>query len=115
MVFDEILESLRNFRDRRDWLRYHTPKNLAISIAIEASELLELFQWTTDAEGERKILEDKRRELADEIADIVIYVLYLCDIANLDLEKALREKIEKNELRFPLKNFMVKKDELGKK
>ncbi|MDK2795565.1 MAG: hypothetical protein PWQ22_1116 [Archaeoglobaceae archaeon] len=104
MVFDDILELLRNFRDRRDWLRYHTPKNLALSIAIEASELLELFQWTTNADEERKVLDKKKKEIEEEIADIAIYLLYFCDVAGLDLEKAIREKIAKNENRFPLES-----------
>jgi dCTP diphosphatase len=102
MELEEILKSLRDFRDRRNWARYHTLKNLALSITIESTELLELFQWTTDAEEEIRVLDEKRKEIAEEIADILIYVLYFCDVAGIDLEKALREKIARNEVRFPL-------------
>ncbi|MEM3505715.1 MAG: nucleotide pyrophosphohydrolase [Archaeoglobaceae archaeon] len=100
MDLESILEDLRQFRDKRDWLKFHTPKNLAISIAIEACELLELFQWTRDLEEEKNVLEKKSSEIADEVADIFIYLLFLCDIAGLDLEKAVREKIARNEERF---------------
>ncbi len=97
-----ILGSLRQFRDKRDWLKFHTPKNLAISIGIEACELLELFQWTRSLEEEKNVLESKKSEIAEEVVDIFIYLLFLCDIAGLDLEKAVREKMAKNESRFSL-------------
>jgi len=102
MELEDVIKSLRDFRDQRSWLRYHTPKNLAMSIAIETSELLELFQWTTNAEEEIRALNEKREKIAEEIADILIYLLYFCDVAGIDLEKALREKIARNEMRFPL-------------
>jgi len=102
MELEDVIKSLRDFRDRRNWLRYHTPKNLALSIIIESTELLELFQWTTNAEEEIRVLDEKRGEIAEEIADILIYLLYFCDVAGIDLEKALREKIARNEMRFPL-------------
>lgn len=102
MDLDGILRSLRDFRDKRDWLKFHTPKNLATSIAIEACELLEIFQWTRSLEEEREILEKRKQEIAEEIADIFIYLLFLCDIANLDLEKVVKEKMAKNEDRFRL-------------
>lgn len=102
MDLEGILQSLRNFRDKRGWISFHTPKNLAISIAIETSELLELFQWTRNLEEERRVLEDRKQELAEEIADIFIYLLFLCDIAKLDLEKVVKEKIARNEVRFSI-------------
>ncbi|MFN3384529.1 MAG: nucleotide pyrophosphohydrolase [Archaeoglobaceae archaeon] len=102
MDLDGILRSLRDFRDRRGWLKFHTPKNLASSIVIEACELLELFQWTRSLEEEKEILESKRQEIAEEVADIFIYLLFLCDVANFDLEKVVKEKMAKNENRFKL-------------
>lgn len=102
MDLDGILKSLRDFRDKRDWLKFHTPKNLATSILIEACELLEIFQWTRSVEEEKEILENKRQEIAEEVADVFIYLLFLCDVANLDLEKAVKEKMAKNEGRFKL-------------
>lgn len=102
MDLEGILRNLRQFRDKRDWLKFHTPKNLAISISIEASELLELFQWTRSLEEEKEVLFSRKSEIAEEVADIFIYLLFLCEIANLDLEKAVKDKMAKNESRFPL-------------
>ncbi|MEM0202971.1 MAG: nucleotide pyrophosphohydrolase [Archaeoglobaceae archaeon] len=102
MDLEGILNTLRDFRDKRDWLKFHTPKNLATSIVIEACELLELFQWTRSLEEEKEVLESRRQEIAEEVADIFIYLLFFCDIANLDLERAVKEKMLKNESRFRL-------------
>ncbi len=98
---EELFEILREFRDSRGWLKYHTPKNLAASIAIEAAELLELFQWTRSAEEEFEVLERRKKEVEEEIADVLIYLLFLCDIAKIDPVKAAREKMRKNERKYP--------------
>ncbi len=94
------MRELSRFRDERNWRKFHTPKNLAISISIEAGELLEIFQWIDDRESFRVIDENKDR-IADEIADIMIYCLYLSDILGLHPEKIILDKIEKNKNRFP--------------
>ncbi len=98
---DELLEILREFRDSRGWRKYHTPKNLASSIAIEAAELLELFQWTRSREEEIEVLKKKRREVEEEIADILIYILFLCDVAQIDPIEAVKKKMVKNEQKYP--------------
>ncbi len=103
MELNEITRILIDFRDRRDWKRYHTPKNLAISIAVEVGELLELFQWRSDDEI-RKLLEDDdiRRRVGEEISDVLIYLLTLAHECGVDVEKAVMEKIKKNEEKHPV-------------
>lgn len=86
------------FRDDRQWLPYHNPKDLAMSVAIEAGELLEVFQWSgTDLErGER------RGELADELADVLIYAAMLADRAGLSMDEIVRAKLVKSAARYPV-------------
>ncbi|MBN1265421.1 MAG: nucleotide pyrophosphohydrolase [Anaerolineales bacterium] len=97
-----IMEQLREFRDARDWEQYHSPKNLAFSIAIEAAELLEIFQWVEmDRAGE--LLEDPAVLAAteEELADILIYCLNFADRTGIDPLQAVLRKIHRNEERFP--------------
>lgn len=86
-----------DFRDDRGWKKFHTPRNLSESISIESAELLELFQWSKSYE------EIDEESLKEEMADILIYLLSLADAADIDLEEAVREKIEKNKKRYPVK------------
>ena len=98
----ELKEAVGAFIDARDWSRYHSPKNLAMSIAIEAAEIMEHFQWTTIEEA-RAAMEDPavRSEVEEEIADVLIYCLSFVRHTNLDVSKAVLEKLEKNKTRFP--------------
>ncbi len=98
---EELFEILRKFRDERGWREYHTFKNLASSIVIEASELLELFQWTRSVEDEMRIVEDRREEVEEEVADVLIYLLFFCDVAGIDPVEAFRRKMAKNERKYP--------------
>jgi NTP pyrophosphatase (non-canonical NTP hydrolase) len=100
MIRDDIKRKILEFRSQRDWERFHTPKNLAISLVLEASELLENFQWKKDGEI-ADMLQDKHDCISDEIADIVIYLTYLCHDLKIDIEKAVGEKIEKNNRKYP--------------
>lgn len=109
----EIIAQLRRFRDERNWQQFHTPKDLAISVNIEAAELMELFQWRPDAKPADNLLIEKAR---GEVADVFLYLLMLCDTLEIDLEKAALEKIEKNRCRFPVEtSFGIAKpgDETG--
>ncbi len=100
---DRLREIVRMFRDERLWRKYHKPKDLAIAISIEASELLQLFLWLTDEEIESLVKKDKFiKRVSEEIADIFIYILSMVDILNLDLEKIVLEKIEKNKKKYPV-------------
>jgi NTP pyrophosphatase (non-canonical NTP hydrolase) len=96
-----IQELLRKFRDERDWAQFHTPKDLAISVSIEAGELLELFQWRHDGHDVQGLDRDR---VADEAADVLLYVLMLFDRLGLDPEVEALKKIRLNEERFPVEH-----------
>ena len=98
---DEVIERIRRFRDERDWKQFHDPKSLAVSIAIEAAELLEEFQWKT-AEESRQHAIDKREAVSDEIADVAIYLIELADVTGIDLKAAILSKLEKNARKYPV-------------
>ena len=89
----ETTEAILDFVTRRDWGKFHSGRNLAESLAIEAAEVLELFQWG------RKV---DRAELRLELADVAIYLLELADLSGIDLLAAVREKLEINEKRYPV-------------
>jgi NTP pyrophosphatase (non-canonical NTP hydrolase) len=98
---NELIDRLVKFRDERNWARFHTVKDLALSVSIEASELLELTQWKTSPDVEVLAKGPLRKEFTDEIADVCIYLLLLCDKLAIDPVAAMHQKIEANELRFP--------------
>jgi NTP pyrophosphatase (non-canonical NTP hydrolase) len=100
--FEELTLRLRAFAEARDWGRFHTPKDLAMSVSIEAAELLEVFQWKDAAEIDALVASEAgRAALADELADVLIYLLRLADVVGIDLPAAALAKIERNEERFP--------------
>ena len=100
---DEILRRVVEFRDERDWKQFHNPKDLAISISLEAAELLEHFQWKGPEEV-RQAAEDPevRREVGEEMADILILLLSASDALGIDLHAAALAKIEKNARKYPV-------------
>ena len=89
----ELRDRIRNFTDERDWDQFHTPENLAKSIAIEAGELLECFQWSPDYDLEA---------VKEELADVVNYCIGLADKLDLDLKACVLEKLEKNAAKYPV-------------
>ncbi|MFG2176260.1 nucleotide pyrophosphohydrolase [Streptomyces niveus] len=93
---------LVEFAAARKWEPYHTPKNLAAALSVEASELLEIFQWLTPEQSAR-VMEDpgSAHRVRDEVADVLAYLLQFCDVLGIDALTALSEKIDRNELRFP--------------
>jgi len=99
----ELRTLVARFVADRDWERYHTPKNLAVSIAIEAAELMEHFQWQNNlAEGEHYLADNAHKAaVADELADIVIYCLSFANSADIDVSEAICTKMTRNESRFP--------------
>ncbi|ASA76887.1 nucleotide pyrophosphohydrolase [Thermococcus sp. 5-4] len=104
MDFRELEERVVAFRDARNWAEYHTPKNLAISAAVELGELLEHFQWETDEEILEAVEDPAKKEaIADEIADVVIYLTLLAHELGIDLDEALERKLEKNGRKYPLR------------
>ncbi|MFB7103266.1 nucleotide pyrophosphohydrolase [Streptomyces hydrogenans] len=93
---------LAAFAAARDWQPYHTPKNLAAALSVEAAELLEVFQWLTPEQAE-KVMEDpgSAHRVEDEVADVLAYLLQFCQVLEIDPLAALAAKIDRNELRFP--------------
>lgn len=90
-----------DFRDQRDWKQFHNPKDMAVSLALEAAELLELVQWKSGEELEAA-LTAKRTELADELCDVLYWVLVIAHDRGIDLEKAFEAKIRKNQAKYPI-------------
>ena len=101
MVEANLLEQLIQFRRERDWEQFHNPKDIAISLSIEAAELLEWFQWRTADEVREMLTSDKREQLEDEIADVAVYLSYLCHDLKIDLNQAVRKKMVKNAAKYP--------------
>ena len=98
MSKDESLIKIKKFVEERQWEQFHDPKNLAISLNLEASEVLELFQWTKNND----INKDKLGELKDEIADVYYWLLLLADHFGINLDEALDSKILKNIEKYPV-------------
>ncbi|MEY7975878.1 nucleotide pyrophosphohydrolase [Streptomyces pilosus] len=98
----ELRHRLAAFAAARDWQPYHTPKNLAAALSVEASELLEIFQWLTPEESAR-VMDDPgtAHRVTDEVADVLAYLLQFCEVLGVDPLAALDAKIDRNELRFP--------------
>jgi NTP pyrophosphatase (non-canonical NTP hydrolase) len=95
---DKIRQTILNFRDARNWKPYHNEKDLAISISLEANELLENFQWKTSEEA----IKDSKQNIKEEMADILIYLVQLADKLDIDLEEEVLEKMKKNALKYPV-------------
>lgn len=104
MNIDDIRKRLADFAKARNWDQFHSPKNLSMALAAEAAELLEIFQWLTD-EQSKEIVHNKEEmeEIKQEIADVMIYLIRLADKLDIDIEKAVMDKIELNEKKYPVK------------
>jgi NTP pyrophosphatase (non-canonical NTP hydrolase) len=102
----ELRDAVRRFVAERAWEQFHTPKNLAMSIVIEAAELMEHVQWLEPKEAWR-IAHDavKKAAVAEEIADVFSYLLALCNVLDLDLTQATLAKLQKNEAKYPVDQF----------
>ena len=97
----KITEKIRTFRDDRDWMQFHNPKEIAAAIAIESAELQEIFLWKDYPESETAARE-KQQAVADEIADIAVYLFELADNLGLQLGKVMLEKMQKNAAKYPI-------------
>ena len=109
----EITEKIKEFRDERDWMQFHDPKNMAVSIILEASELLEHFQWKTTEEVER-YAKQNHVEIQDEIADIALYLFELADNLGINLTDAMEQKLKKNEMKYPVEKARGKHTKYNK-
>lgn len=99
-MLEDLTRQIVAFRDARDWKQFHSPKNLAASISIEAAELLECFQWSSD-ETIADDVEKRRGEIEEEIADVLIYALLLAHDTGIDPAEAVRRKLSKNDAKYP--------------
>jgi NTP pyrophosphatase (non-canonical NTP hydrolase) len=106
MQTDELNTAVREFCERRDWGQYHTPKDLAIGLTTESSELLELFRFK-DREEQTDLLEseDSRADVEAELGDILFFLLRYADLYDIDLEAALERKLETNRERYPANEY----------
>ncbi len=98
--FITLRERLKLFARERDWEQFHSPKNLAMALIVEAAELLEHFQWLTPEQSE-SLPDDKRREVELEMADIFIYLMRMCERLDVDLLEVVEEKIKLNAEKYP--------------
>lgn len=104
MTSDALKAEILRFRTERDWEQFHSPRSLATAIAIEAAELLEPFRWARDAEVD--VIAGRRRvELAEEVADLLILITYFANDLSIDIEAAVKDKLAKNELKYPVSEF----------
>ena len=98
---DTLTAEIRAFRDARDWMQFHNPKELAVAITAEAGELLQHFVWQDAAQSERRVV-DRRPQIESEIADVAILLFELADNCGIDLAAAMRAKLARNEARYPV-------------
>lgn len=98
----EFLQSkLRLFAEDREWEKFHSPKNLAMALSVEAAELLEHFQWLTESES-RSLPQEKRIEISEELADVMLYLIQLADKLEIDLIQSAEQKLLKNAKKYPV-------------
>jgi dCTP diphosphatase len=100
MNFEKIKSDIDKFVSNRKWQDYHTPKNLSMALSVEASELMEIFQWQMENEKEYPKSASKE-QVEDEVADVFFYLVRFCQIMNIDLEKAFYYKMKKNAEKYP--------------
>jgi len=103
---DALRQLVAQFVAERDWQKFHSPKNLAMALAIEAAELMEHFQWITPA-ASRTICQERDRKtaVAEEMADVLCYLLALADELDIDLDESLRQKMVKNAAKYPVEEY----------
>lgn len=97
---DKLINQLKRFAEERDWTQFHSPKNLAMALSVEAAELLEQFQWLSEAQS-GTLDQDKRRQVEEELADVFLYLLRLSDVLEVDLVNAAHSKLQKNGEKYP--------------
>ena len=102
----ETIYQILKFRDDRDWKQFHNPKDLAISLSLEAAELLEVFQWS----GSDTLCEQKKDKIKEELADVINYCVLMADVCGLDMDEIVQEKIKINNEKYPVKKAKGKSD-----
>jgi NTP pyrophosphatase (non-canonical NTP hydrolase) len=97
----ELMKKIKQFNSDRDWDQFHNPKDLAISLVLEAAEVLEHFQWKNGEEIAARV-ESKKTEITEEVADVAIYLLNLCNKLDIDLANAIESKLTKSAQKYPI-------------
>ncbi len=97
-IYKELEERIIRYRDDRNWQQFHTPKNMALSLSLEANEVLELFQWSVDND----IMPDRANQLPDELADLFYWLIKIANHYQIDLGDILQKKMDKNEAKYPV-------------
>ena len=104
MAMKKLIKQVIDFRDLRDWKQFNNPKDLALSLVLEATEVLEHFQWK-DGEKLEQYIKKNKREISHELADVLYWVLTMSHDLNIDLDKAFQEKIKINGKKYPISKF----------
>ena len=107
---EETRKMILKFRDDRDWKQFHNPKDLAISISLEAAELLEVFQWS----GEDISMAGKEEKIKEELADVINYCVLMADACNLDIDEIVQAKVRANDKKYPVERAKGKSDKYSK-
>jgi dCTP diphosphatase len=110
---ENITNKIKKFRDERDWLKFHNHKDMALSLVLEAAEVLEHFQWKT-ADEVIKYVELNRDEISDELADVSMYLFELADNLGINLFEAMDKKMKKNALKYPVEKARGKHTKYNK-
>lgn len=106
---EELTKKVVEFRDVRNWSQFHNPKDLALSLVLEAAEVMEHFQWKSQEEMEKHLVE-KKDDVAEELADVFYWVLLMAHDFDIDIHKALESKIKKNDEKYPVEKSRDKHD-----
>ena len=114
MDIEKIKKSIQKFSDDRNWNESHNPKNISMALSVEASELLEIFQWLSFEES-ANLPKDKYEHVRQEVADVAIYLIRMCMKLDINLEDAINDKMILNEKKYPLIDENKKRIEYGKK
>lgn len=108
--FAELRQRIDQFSADRDWGKFHTPKNLSMALAIEASELMEIFQWRDGSEDFASITREKKDAVAQEAADVFIYLMRFCSVTGIDILAATEAKLKLNDMKYPAELVRGKSD-----
>lgn len=103
-TIEELMKDITAFRDERNWKQFHTPKDLAISISLEAAELLEVFQWS----GKDLVVDSKKDKIKEELADVLIYCVLMADAVGLDISEIITQKLAENRVKYPVEKAFGK-------
>ena len=107
MNYEKINNEIKKFVEERDWDQFHSPKNLSMALSVEASELVEIYQWKKEDDYKTDDVKIKDA-VKDELVDIFFYLMRMCHKTNIDLEKSFYEKMEKNRTKYPVDKFRGK-------